>query len=94
MHNLNSFLSLHWVALGRADKVHLYLQTFVLAPQCPNTKSFLLFQASLADNNTDVCLIGKKLFNGVDVSYSSDEQGSVPSTLLGVVVKMIWIFWM
>lgn len=32
----------------------------------------------MADNNTDVCLIGKKLFHGVDVSHSSDEQGSVP----------------
>uniref|UniRef100_A0A2K5NDW2 Interleukin 22 n=1 Tax=Cercocebus atys TaxID=9531 RepID=A0A2K5NDW2_CERAT len=30
--------------------------------------SFLLFQASLADNNTDVRLIGEKLFRGVSMS--------------------------
>lgn len=35
--HLNSFLGLHWAALGRGDKVHLYLQTFVLFLWCPNT---------------------------------------------------------
>lgn len=34
-------------------------------------QSFLLFQASLVDNNTDVCLIGKQLYQGVNVSHSS-----------------------
>ena len=52
--------------------VHLYLQIFFLCPQCPIIYFFFLFQASLADNNTDVRLIGEKLFRGVNVSHSSD----------------------
>lgn len=48
----------------------------------------------MADNNTDVRLIGEKLFYEVNVSHSHDEQGNVSSMVIRVVVMMVWIFWM
>lgn len=48
----------------------------------------------MADNNTDVRLIGEKLFHGVNVSHSHDERGSVSSLVVWMVVMMLWVFWM
>ncbi|KAL0611974.1 Interleukin-22 [Plecturocebus cupreus] len=48
-------------------------------PYITNRTFMLAKEASLADNNTDVRLIGEKLFHGVSVSYSCDKPGRVPS---------------
>lgn len=48
----------------------------------------------MADNNTDVRLIGDKLFHGVNVSHSHDEQGSVLSMVIWMLVMMVWVSWM
>lgn len=54
----------------------LWEHPFLLPHQQSINKGFSFFQASFADNNTDVRLIGDELFQGVKVSSPCGEQGA------------------